>query len=225
MSPRYDGGSAGGITALDALEFKGVWNAATNTPALADGVGQKGDYYTVGTAGTTSLDGIDEWGVSDAVVFNGTVWERVGAEQESRNEAVQARRTSAFILGAAFADITHDTTDEETRASVLDHDLATNSDNIIAGEAGTYEVGYSVHGARAVPFAEFRVRLNDTSVLPGSEKTDGAGTHNNTHNYSIEHSFIVTLAAADFVTLQAQYSAVGPTVDADVLFCAKRVRD
>jgi hypothetical protein len=63
--------------ALGALNYKGTWNASTNTPALASGVGTKGDYYVVSVAGATDLDGITNWGVGDWATFNGSVWQRV----------------------------------------------------------------------------------------------------------------------------------------------------
>jgi hypothetical protein len=63
--------------AIGALNYKGTWNASTNTPALASGVGTKGDYYVVSVAGTTALDGVAIWGVGDWAVFNGTAWQRV----------------------------------------------------------------------------------------------------------------------------------------------------
>jgi hypothetical protein len=63
--------------AIGALNYKGVWNAATNNPTLTSGVGTKGDYYVVGTAGSTNLDGETLWTVGDWAVFNGTVWQKV----------------------------------------------------------------------------------------------------------------------------------------------------
>lgn len=63
--------------ALGALNYKGTWNASTNSPALASGVGAKGDYYVVSVAGSTNLDGETLWGVGDWAVFNGSVWQRV----------------------------------------------------------------------------------------------------------------------------------------------------
>jgi len=63
--------------ALGALNYKGTWNAATNTPTLASGVGTQGDYYVVSVDGTTDLDGITNWGVGDWAAFNGSVWQRV----------------------------------------------------------------------------------------------------------------------------------------------------
>lgn len=63
--------------AIGALNYKGTWNASTNSPALASGVGTKGDYYVVSVAGSTSLDGLSNWGVGDWATFNGSVWQRV----------------------------------------------------------------------------------------------------------------------------------------------------
>jgi hypothetical protein len=88
-----DKGIAGGVASLDgsgtvptsqlpaavlgALNYQGTWNASTNTPTLASGVGTKGYYYVVNVAGTTNLDGITDWIVGDWAVFNGTVWQKV----------------------------------------------------------------------------------------------------------------------------------------------------
>jgi hypothetical protein len=63
--------------AIGALNYVGTWNASTNSPALASGVGTKGDYYVVSVAGSTNLDGETLWGVGDWAVFNGSVWQKV----------------------------------------------------------------------------------------------------------------------------------------------------
>ena len=65
------------VNSIGALNYKGTWNASTNTPALASGAGTKGDYYVVSVAGSTTLDGISNWGVGDWAAFNGSVWQRV----------------------------------------------------------------------------------------------------------------------------------------------------
>jgi hypothetical protein len=81
--------------AIGALNYKGTWNASTNTPALASGVGTKGDYYVVSVAGTTALDGIGNWGVGDWATFNGSVWQRVegGADLNGVNLTVTGTGT------------------------------------------------------------------------------------------------------------------------------------
>ena len=63
--------------AIGALNYKGTWNASTNAPTLASGVGVQGDYYVVSASGTTNLDGITNWGIGDWATFNGSVWQRV----------------------------------------------------------------------------------------------------------------------------------------------------
>lgn len=65
------------VNAIGALNYKGTWNASTNTPTLASGVGTKGDYYVVSVAGSTNLDGETLWGVGDWAVFNGSIWQKV----------------------------------------------------------------------------------------------------------------------------------------------------
>lgn len=81
--------------AIGALNYKGTWNASTNTPALASGSGTKGDYYVVSVAGTTALDGISNWGIGDWAVFNGTAWQRVegGADLNGVNLSVSGTST------------------------------------------------------------------------------------------------------------------------------------
>jgi len=62
---------------IGALNYKGTWNASTNTPTLTSSVGTKGDYYVVSVAGSTNLNGITDWQVNDWAIFNGSVWEKV----------------------------------------------------------------------------------------------------------------------------------------------------
>lgn len=65
------GGTAG------ALVYQGVWNANTNTPAIVNGVGNKGQYYKVSVNGTTNIDGISTWYAGDIIAFNGTTWDKI----------------------------------------------------------------------------------------------------------------------------------------------------
>lgn len=50
-----------------AMSYQGTWNAGTNIPALANGVGTKGYVYKVSTAGTTTLDGNSSWNVGGGI--------------------------------------------------------------------------------------------------------------------------------------------------------------
>src|SRR3982751_4608127 len=63
------------------LNYKGSWNASTNTPTLVSSVGTKGDFYIVSVAGSTNLNGVSTWNIGDWVVFNGSAWQKVDNSQ------------------------------------------------------------------------------------------------------------------------------------------------
>lgn len=64
-------------TITGAVEYKGTWNATTNSPDLPAATPDKGDYYVVSVAGSTSLGGITDWAVGDWAIYNGTAWQKV----------------------------------------------------------------------------------------------------------------------------------------------------
>jgi len=59
------------------LVYKGLWDADVNIPNITSGVGISGEYYVVGVAGNTLVDGNDDWGVHDWAIFNGSVWQKI----------------------------------------------------------------------------------------------------------------------------------------------------
>jgi hypothetical protein len=69
--------SIGSTAFTGGLEYKGNWNASTNTPALTSSVGTNGNYYTVSVAGSTNLNGITDWQVGDWAIFNGSEWQKI----------------------------------------------------------------------------------------------------------------------------------------------------
>lgn len=64
-------------TVVGAVDYKGTWNANTNTPSLTTITPDKGDYYVVNVPGATSLGGITDWKNGDWAIYNGTAWEKV----------------------------------------------------------------------------------------------------------------------------------------------------
>lgn len=59
------------------MEFKGVWNAATNTPTLVNGTGNAGDVWLCNVAGTVNFGaGPIAFAVGDYAVYTGTEWAR-----------------------------------------------------------------------------------------------------------------------------------------------------
>ena len=83
--------------AIGALNYKGTWNASTNTPALASGVGTKGDYYVVSVAGSTTLDGISTWYVGDWAAFNGSVWQRLEGGVDDPAPSLKSNSTTGVM--------------------------------------------------------------------------------------------------------------------------------
>jgi hypothetical protein len=85
-------GGANGVATLDSngkvpvnqlpssvMEYKGTWNAATNTPTLANGTGDPGDVYICNVAGTANFGaGPIVFATGDWVVYNGSIWQKSG---------------------------------------------------------------------------------------------------------------------------------------------------
>ncbi|QWS68143.1 minor tail protein [Gordonia phage VanLee] len=98
----YAGLDAGGKVPIGQLpssimEYRGVWNAATNSPALANGTGDTGDVYRVGTAGTRDLGaGAIEFAVGDYAVYN-------AAGQWEKSDTTDAVASVAGLIGVITA--------------------------------------------------------------------------------------------------------------------------
>jgi len=100
---------------VGGLQYQGTWNASTNTPALASGTGTQGFFYKVSVAGTTTLDGVSEWGVGDFALFDGTTWDRI-ANQDGVVTSVAGRTGDVTLEQADIGGLT--TTDDVTFGSV-----------------------------------------------------------------------------------------------------------
>ena len=87
---RSEKGNANGYASLDSqgkvpisqlpssiMEYKGTWNASTNTPTLANGTGDTGDVYICNVAGTVNFGaGAITFAVGDYVIYSGSIWQR-----------------------------------------------------------------------------------------------------------------------------------------------------
>jgi len=115
-------GGANGVATLDSggkipvsqlpnsvMEYKGSWDASTNTPTLADGTGNAGDVYICSVAGTVNFgSGPITFAVGDQVIYNGTIWQKIGAGAGSitgsgtSGEIAYFNGTSSITSEAAF---------------------------------------------------------------------------------------------------------------------------
>ena len=76
--------------------YKGIWNAATNTPTITNGVGTAGDYYIVGTGGV--WNGIT-FTAGQLVIYSGSVWQQAGGT--SGVSSVGLAAPSAFTVSGS----------------------------------------------------------------------------------------------------------------------------
>ena len=94
------GGTTGGVV------YQGTWNANTNDPALASGIGTKGNYYVVSVSGNTNLDGITDWVAGDWAIFNGVAWQKV----DNTESVISVNgQTGVVVLTAANVNAVADT--------------------------------------------------------------------------------------------------------------------
>lgn len=137
---------------LDVIEYKGVYDASLNSPALANGTGTRGDLYRVTVAGTHNFGaGNITLAVGDKIVYNGTAYERW-----NMSDAVESvnSQTGAVVLGAgdlaySQANIAHWTiADDSSIKAALDEAAS----RIVALEGGSAATG------------EVKVSANDTTA-------------------------------------------------------------
>lgn len=134
--------------------------------------------------------------------------------------AVQARRTTTLTMPTSWTDLSFDTTDVETDDGVIEHDDS-NRDRIQIKEAGLYLIDYHIAAsATAEQTMDGRVRINDTTVVPGSE--DPSYIYTGERNPALKMP-IVNLAAGDYLTVQVEAGGSGVTVQADSTFSVIRL--
>jgi hypothetical protein len=83
------------VIKYNGIRIFGLWNALTNTPTLASGVGSEGEAYKVSVTGSTTLDGISTWIATDVVYFTQGVWSRIPCSNTS-SSAVGAKGDVQF---------------------------------------------------------------------------------------------------------------------------------
>lgn len=88
-------GAAGGVAQLDAagtvplsqinlegLAYKGLWDPASNAPAIADGAGTDADFFFASSTATVDLgSGPQDFQEGDIVIYFDGVWSRLGSSQ------------------------------------------------------------------------------------------------------------------------------------------------
>ena len=152
---------------LGASQYKGTWNAATNTPTIpAAAPGNTGWYFSVSVAGTTNINGISSWAVGDQIISNGTVWEKI-----PNVSAVNSVNGKTGVVVVNKSDVGLSNVDNLSQAQ-LDSSPTTLTNKTIDGAANTLTVRLDVDVTNNLPIN----RLNAGTGATGSTWWCGDGT-------------------------------------------------
>ena len=151
------------------MDFKGNWNATTNTPTLADGTGDAGDVYLCNVSGTQDLgSGSIVFSAGDWVVYSGTIW-----EQSINSNAVVSVNSQTGVVSLDTGDVSSILNNRY----VTDLDL-TNLSNLSGDNTGDQDLsGY-------VPYigATCSVNLNNKTLV----NVNALGVGTDTPSYDVD---------------------------------------
>lgn len=117
------------ITATDntASHLKGEYDVITNTPPLADGIGQIGDYYTLTTAGSRDFgSGSIAFGIDDRIEYDGFLWFKAVDNNQSGGGGGAVDSVDSLTGALTTGQIVNSLTEKVT---VVDNDLVGGSDS------------------------------------------------------------------------------------------------
>lgn len=123
-----DGGGKVPISQLPAsiMEYKGTWDASTNSPTLADGTGDPGDTYRVNVGGTRNLgSGSISFDVGDYVIYNGSIWQK--SDTTDAVASVNTLTGNVVLTTANIADSSNKRYVTDAQLTVLTNTSGTNT--------------------------------------------------------------------------------------------------
>jgi len=122
-------------------------------------------------------------------------------------KSVQVRQsTQVNNIPTSWTDFSWNSTDIENDDTIIKHD-DTNTDRVYIYENGLYFISYQY---QIDDESSTRVRINDTTVINGSETTADATAA----SLPMSKSFLVDLVVGDWITMQTLGLAAGQDVDA-----------
>ena len=125
-----------------AVVFKGTWNAATNTPTLADGAGSAGWQYAVSVGGTRNLgSGSVTYVAGDSVIYNGTIWQRIPASTVAEAGTLTGATLASNVLSSSLTSV----------GTLLNLTVTNAITGSITGNAGTVTNGVVTTGTYTDP--------------------------------------------------------------------------
>ena len=84
------------------MEYKGTWDASTNTPTLVNGTGNQGDVYLCSVAGTVNFGaGAIAFVVSDQVIYSGSIWQKASGTNGTVTSVGLSTNAGAITIGSS----------------------------------------------------------------------------------------------------------------------------
>ena len=203
-------GAALGVATLDAggkvpisqlpssiMEFKGTWNASTNTPTLVNGTGDQGDVYRTSVAGTQDFGaGPITFKVGDWVTYSGTIWEQSGGSDDVTSVNGQ--------LGDVVLDKSDIGLDQVDNTSDVDKPVSTATQDALNTKEDTITILDLGRGGTGVSVASSDDLLN--ALLPDQSSAAGKFL---TSNGAVTSWGVVTQPVATYTATWS--TADGPT--------------
>jgi hypothetical protein len=151
------------------MEYKGSWNAATNTPTLVNGTGNAGDVYLCEVAGTVNFGaGPITFAVGDQVIYSGAIWQRAsGATGTVTSVAVTESGDALTITGSPI-----------TTSGTINIGFAGTSGQYVNG-AGGLTTFPSLTGFVPYTGATANVDLGTNNIFASFVYAEGAGGSSN----------------------------------------------
>jgi len=166
-------------TGAGAVIYKGTWNASTNTPTLANGVGTSGWQYAVSVGGTVNFGaGAITFTVGDYVLYSGTVWQQITAGGIAAAGTLTGTALASNVVSSSLTTV-------GTLANLTVTNTITGS---VTGNAGTVtsisgNTVTSTQVTTALGFTPYNVTNPNnyitTSALTGYALTSAIPTNNN----------------------------------------------
>lgn len=187
-------GAINGVATLDAggkvpvsqlpnsvMEYKGAWDASTNSPTLADGTGNAGDVYRASVAGSQTFGGTTySFGVGDFIIYSGSVWEKAPA-----SDAVLSVFGRQGVITAQSGDYNTSQVTESGNLYFTD-ERAQDAVGSILTDSNTVDFTYNDAGNTIT--ADVKTQLSITSDSSGIKLVNDSSTPGNTKYYGTNSS-------------------------------------
>lgn len=184
---------------VDAMQWKGTWNASSNTPTLADGTGSPGDTYRVTTAGTRDLgSGSQTFDVGDWVILSeASVWQKADMTDAVSSVAGLTGPITAANLRTALSLVVG------TNVQAWDADL----DAIAALATTTIGRSLLAIADQAAGRAILGARAQDPRLL----SVTTSATPMSTWNWDSHDELVITAQAATITSMTSTLAGTAPS--------------